>query len=49
MEELELSVKTKRRASDKKGKSEHMFRLIIRLRNTCQISTAYLLLELLVL
>jgi len=45
-EELGLSVKTKGRESKKKGKSEHKFRLIIRLRNTCQVSKAYILLEL---
>jgi len=38
-------VKTKERASEKRGKSEHKFRLIIRLRITCQLSTAYILLE----
>jgi len=38
-------VKTKRRVSEKKGRSEHKFRLIIRLKNTCQVSTAYILLE----
>jgi len=45
MEELKLSVKTKRRASEKKGKSECRFRSIIRYKNTCQVSTAYILLE----
>jgi len=46
MKELGLSVKTKRRASEKKGKSEHKFGLIIRLGITCQVSTSYILLEL---
>jgi len=46
MERVELGVKTKKRASEKTGKSECKFRLIIRLRNTCQVSTAYILLEL---
>jgi len=45
MKELELNVKTKRRASEKEERSEHKFRLIIRLRITCQVSTAYILLE----
>ena len=45
MEEVELSVKTKGRANEKKGKSEHKFRLIIRLEITCQGSTSYILLE----
>ena len=45
MEELNLSVKTKRRASEKTGRSECKFRLIIRLGNTCQVSTSYILLE----
>ena len=45
MEELELSVKTKGRVSEKRGKSEHKLRLIIRLRVTCQVSIAYILLE----
>jgi len=45
MEELGLSVKTKRRASEKKGRSERKFRLIIRLGITCQVSTSYILLE----
>ena len=45
MKELGLSVKTKRRAREKKGRSEHKFRLIIRLGNTCQITTSYILLE----
>jgi len=44
-EEVELSVKTKERVSEKREKSEQKFRLIIRLRNTYQVSTAYLLLE----
>ena len=44
MEELNLSAKTKGRASEKTGKSECKFRLIIRLRITCQVSTAYILL-----
>ena len=45
MERVELSVKTKKRVSEKTGKSELAFRLIIRLRITCQVSTAYILLE----
>jgi len=45
MKELGLSVKTKRRASEKKGKSEHKFRLIIRLGITCQVTTVCILLE----
>jgi len=45
MEEVGLSAKTKKRASEKTGKSEHKFRLIIRLGNTCQVSTSYILLE----
>jgi len=45
MEELGLSAKTKKRASEKEGRSECKFRLIIRLRITCQVSTAYILLE----
>ena len=44
-EEVWLSAKTKKRASEKRGKSKCKFRLIIRLRNTCQVSTAYILLE----
>ena len=47
MKELGLSAKTKRRVREKKGRSEHKFRLIIRLGNTCQVSTAYILLEVL--
>src|ERR1700727_1496386 len=43
--EVELSAKTKERKSERKGRSEHKFRLIIRLGNTCQVSTAYILLE----
>ena len=46
MEELELSAKTKGRVNEKRGKSEHIFRLIIRLTNTCQVSTAYIVLVL---
>ena len=46
MKELGLSAKTKGRVSEKKGKSECKFRLIIRLRTTCQVSTAHILLEL---
>ena len=38
-------MKTKERTSDKEGRSECKFRLIIRLRKTCQVSTAYILLE----
>ena len=34
-----------KRASEKEGRSECNFRLIIRLRNTCQVSPAYILLE----
>jgi len=49
MEELKLSAKTKRRANEKTGRSECKFRLIIRLRITCQVSTAYILLDVLVL
>jgi len=45
MKELKLSVETKERASEKRGKSECKFRLIIRLRITCQVSAAYILLE----
>jgi len=45
MKELKLSAKTKRRASEKRERSEYKFRLIIGLRNTCQVSTAYILLE----
>jgi len=45
MKELKLSVKTKRRASEKTGKSEPKFRLMIRLGITCQVSTTYILLE----
>ena len=45
--EVELSVKTKERTSEKRGRSERKFRLIIRLGNTCQVSTAYILLEVL--
>jgi len=45
MEEVELSAKTKRRAREKKGRSEHKFRLIIRLEITCQVTTSYILLE----
>jgi len=45
MEELKLSVKTKRRASEKGGRSECKFRLITRLGNTWQVSTAYILFE----
>ena len=45
MKELGLSAKTKRRAREKKGRSEHKFRLIIRLGNTCQVTTSYILLE----
>jgi len=47
MKELGLSVKTKRRVREKKGRSEHKFRLIIRLGNTCQVTTSYILLEIL--
>jgi len=45
MEELNLSAKTKRRVNEETGRSEHKFRLIIRLGNTCQVSTSYILLE----
>jgi len=45
MKELGLSAKTERRAREKKGRSEHKFRLIIRLGITCQVSTSYILLE----
>jgi len=45
MKELNLVQKTKRRAREKTGKSECKFRLIIRLGNTCQVSTSYILLE----
>ena len=38
-------MKTKERASEKRGRFEHMFRLIVRLRDTCQVFTAYILLE----
>jgi len=31
--------------NEKTGKSEHKFRLIIRLGNTCQVTTSYILLE----
>jgi len=41
---LELCVKTKERVSEKRGKSECKFRLIIRLRIACQVSTAFILL-----
>jgi len=44
-EEVETSVKTKEKVSEKREKSEQKFRLIIRLRNTCQVSTAYILLD----
>ena len=42
MEEVELSA---RRVSEKGGRSECKFRLIIILRITCQVFTAYILLE----
>ena len=45
MKELGLSAKTKRRVREKKGRSERKFRLIIRLGNTCQVTTSYILLE----
>ena len=45
MKELGLSAKTKKRANEKTGRSEHKFRLIIRLGNTCQVTTSYILLE----
>jgi len=45
MERVGLSAKTKKRVNEKTGKSEHKFRLIIRLGNTCQVSTSYILLE----
>jgi len=45
MEEVKLSVKTKERVSEKRGRSECKFRLIVRLGNTCQVSTAYILLQ----
>jgi len=45
MKELELNAKTNGKVSEKEGRSEHKFRLIIRLRITCQVSTAYILLE----
>jgi len=45
MKELGLSAKTKRRAREKKGRSERKFILIIRLGNTCQVITSYILLE----
>jgi len=48
-ERVELSVNTKRRVREKAGRSECKFRLIIRLRITCQVSTAYILLDVLVL
>ena len=48
MKELGLSAKTKMRVREKKGKSECKFRLIIRLKITCQVSTAYILLDVLV-
>ena len=44
-ERVGLSAKTKKRANEKTGKSEHKFRLIIRLGNTCQVTTSYILLE----
>jgi len=40
--EIRLRVKTKKRASEKREQSECKFRLIVRLRNTCQVSTAYI-------
>jgi len=45
MNELNVSAKTKRRASEKTGKSQCKFRFIIRLENTCQVFTAYIPLE----
>ena len=42
-ERVGLSAKTKKRANEKTGKSEHKFRLIIRLGNTCQATTSYIL------
>jgi len=49
MERVELSTKTKKRAGKKAGRSEHKFRLVIRLKITCQVSTAHILLDVLVL
>jgi len=49
MKELNLVQKTKSRTREKAGRSEHKFRLIIRLSITCQVSTAYILLDVLVL
>ena len=48
MKELNLVQKTKKRAREKAGRSECKFRLIIRLKVTCQVSTAYILLDVLV-
>jgi len=49
MEEQKLSVKIKGRVNEKKGRSEHKFKLIIRLRNTCQVSQLIYYLKSLVL